>query len=185
MVLKWSGRALPERSLLGSPLRARSRRDDARVQPLKPPPHVIIASAPLTCHLPEASHPHTSIHAFSLEYISYSANPNYDTSITMSCKRKRSVDESPVSACSFGSFATPEAQSPTPIASGYAMDMEAPMSRGMGWDFSNLGRVKSGDWIQRTRKRVRDNRPDEHVVHGMYCRHRLYVSYSDAAQRRL
>ena len=102
----------------------------------------------------------------------------------MSCKRKRSVDESIVSACSFGSFATPEAQSPTPIASGYATNMEAPMSRGMGWDFSNLGRVKSGDWIQRTRKRVRDNRPDEHVIHGTYRRYLLYVAYSNAAQKR-
>ena len=86
----------------------------------------------------------------------------------MGFKRKRSVDESPVSACSFGSFATPEAQSLTPIASGHAMEMDAPMSRGTGWDFSNLGRVKSGEWIQRTRKRLRDNRPDERTIHGMH-----------------
>lgn len=87
----------------------------------------------------------------------------------MGFKRKRSVDESPVSVCSFAGFATPDAQSPAPTPNGYSgmMDVDAPISRGTGWDFSNLGRIKSSDWGLRTRKRVRDNRPDEHIIHGM------------------
>lgn len=48
------------------------------------------------------------------------------------------------------------------------MDVDAPASRGTGWDFSNLGRIKSSDWGLRTRKRFRDNRPDEHIIHGMH-----------------
>ncbi|KAF1974353.1 hypothetical protein BU23DRAFT_505336 [Bimuria novae-zelandiae CBS 107.79] len=84
----------------------------------------------------------------------------------MGFKRKRSVDESPLSVSSFGSFATPEAQSPIPLSNGFsAMELDAPISRGTGWDFSNLGRIKSGDWNMRTRKRFRDNRPDERVIH--------------------
>ena len=88
----------------------------------------------------------------------------------MGFKRKRSVDESPVSVSSFSSCATPEAQSPTPTPNGFnnTMEIDAPMSRGTGWDFSNLGRVKSGDWGMRTRKRHRDNRPDERVIHGTH-----------------
>jgi hypothetical protein len=88
----------------------------------------------------------------------------------MGFKRKRSVDESPISVSSFGTFATPEAQSPTPLPNSYGsmMDLDAPMSRGTGWDFSNLGRIKSSDWGLRTRKRVRDNRPDEHIIHGIH-----------------
>lgn len=87
----------------------------------------------------------------------------------MGFKRKRSADESPVSVSSFAGFATPDAQSPTPILNGYngIMVLDAPASRGVGWDFSNLGRIKSSDWVLRTRKRVRDNRPDEHIIHGM------------------
>ncbi|KAJ4286437.1 hypothetical protein N0V90_013137 [Kalmusia sp. IMI 367209] len=85
----------------------------------------------------------------------------------MGFKRKRSVDESPISVSSFGSWTTPEAQSPTPIPNGFnnIMEIDAPMSKGTGWDFSNLGRVKSGDIGMRTRKRHRDTRPDESVIH--------------------
>lgn len=89
----------------------------------------------------------------------------------MALKRKRSVDESPISVSSFGSVATPEAQSPTPIPIQYdsAMDLDATSHRGLGlgWNFSSVGRVKGGDWGLRTRKRFRDNRPDERVIHGM------------------
>ncbi|KAL5395069.1 hypothetical protein PMIN03_007386 [Paraphaeosphaeria minitans] len=85
----------------------------------------------------------------------------------MGFKRKRSVDESPVSISSFAAFATPDAQPPMPIPNGYSgmMDLDLPASRSTGWDFSNLGRIKSSDWGLRTRKRVRDNRPDEHTIH--------------------
>lgn len=180
--MEWSGFA--RAFFVGAPLHALGRVAMMHASSLKPSSstcHHRLSSAylPFTRSIP----PTYLYQRFLFRIKSYLVNTNYDTFITMSCKRKRSVDESPVSACSFGSFATPETQSPTPIASGYAMDMEAPMSRGVGWDFSNLGRVKSGDWIQRTRKRVRDNRPDEHVIHGMYHRHLLYVPYSNAAQK--
>jgi hypothetical protein len=47
------------------------------------------------------------------------------------------------------------------------MDMDAhTTSRSNGWDFASASRVKSSDWGNRTRKRVRDNRPDERAIHG-------------------
>ncbi|OAG10708.1 uncharacterized protein CC84DRAFT_1139438 [Paraphaeosphaeria sporulosa] len=94
----------------------------------------------------------------------------------MGFKRKRSVDESPMSVSSFAGFATPDAQSPTPIPNGSSgmMDVDAPASRGTGWDFSNLGRIKSSDWGLRTRKRVRDNRPDEHIIHAETTINKLF-----------
>ena len=91
----------------------------------------------------------------------------------MAHKRKRSADISPISLSSFGTMATPEAQSPASFPHSYADSMEldsAAQRSNSGWDFSSVGRVKtsggSGDWSVRTRKRVRDNRPDERVIHG-------------------
>jgi hypothetical protein len=72
----------------------------------------------------------------------------------MGSKRKRSADDSPLSICSFGAVSTLEAQSPAPFPSN-------------GWDFTSASRVKNSDWGNRTRKRFRDNRPDEHTIHGM------------------
>lgn len=46
------------------------------------------------------------------------------------------------------------------------MDLDSSLSRTTGWNFSNAGRVKTGDWGLRQSKRFRDNRPDEHVIHG-------------------
>lgn len=85
-------------------------------------------------------------------------------------KRKRSVDDSPLSVSSYGAFSTPEAQSPTPFPDSFhgsfQMDIDTG-SRHNGWDFASASRVKSGDWGNRTRKRVRDNRPDEESIHRM------------------
>jgi hypothetical protein len=81
----------------------------------------------------------------------------HTTLAAMASKRKRSADDSPLSICSFGAASTPEAQSPAPFSSN-------------GWDFTSASRVKSGDWGNRTRKRFRDNRPDEHTIHGMLLR---------------
>ncbi|CAI6335638.1 unnamed protein product [Periconia digitata] len=89
----------------------------------------------------------------------------------MAFKRKRSVDMSPVSISSFGSGATPEDQSPTsfPHSYGGAVEMDVSASKSTtGWDFSSVSRTKAssgGDWGMRTRKRVRDNRPDERSIH--------------------
>ncbi|PVI03328.1 hypothetical protein DM02DRAFT_612248 [Periconia macrospinosa] len=88
----------------------------------------------------------------------------------MALKRKRSDDASPISISSFGSMATPEGPSPTshPHSFDGAMEMDMSSTRNTtGWDFSSIGRTKanSGDWGLRTRKRVRDNRPDEHIIH--------------------
>ncbi|KAF2254477.1 hypothetical protein BU26DRAFT_537266 [Trematosphaeria pertusa] len=85
----------------------------------------------------------------------------------MGLKRKRSTDESPLSASSFGTAPTPEAQSPTPMPDA-AMDIDISshfQTNRFAWDFSSVGRVKGGDWGNRTRKRFRDNRPDERVIH--------------------
>lgn len=83
-------------------------------------------------------------------------------------KRKRSVDDSPLSVSSYNAFSTPEAQSPIPFPDNFNgsshMDIDS-SSRHNGWDFASASRVKSGDWGNRTRKRVRDNRPDEQSIH--------------------
>lgn len=49
------------------------------------------------------------------------------------------------------------------------MDMDfgsQAVPRSNGWDFTRAHRVKPSEWGNRTRKRVRDNRPDEHAIHG-------------------
>lgn len=84
----------------------------------------------------------------------------------MGFKRKRSMDDSPMSISSFGAVSTPEAQSPTPFPQHCdgAMDIDA-AARSTAWDFMSASRVKSSDWGNRTRKRFRDNRPDERAIH--------------------
>ncbi|KAI8938712.1 hypothetical protein NX059_004580 [Plenodomus lindquistii] len=82
----------------------------------------------------------------------------------MTIKRKRSDDSS-----SSDSLSTPETQSPS-FFSRYdgAMDMDMDTdssSRPNPWSFANASRVKSSDWGYRTRKRFRDNRPDEQSIH--------------------
>jgi hypothetical protein len=100
------------------------------------------------------------------------ATPNSDRLQhgNMGFKRKRAADDSPLSISSFGAVATPESQSPMHFSRGYdgtmAMDAHT-TSRPNGWDFASASRVKSSDWGNRTRKRVRDNRPDERAIHGM------------------
>lgn len=87
----------------------------------------------------------------------------------MCSKRKRSDDASPMSISSFGTVSTPDAQSPTiyPQFDG-AMDMDGTSTpRSNAWDFASAHRVKNHDWGLRTRKRVRDNRPNERAIHGI------------------
>lgn len=89
----------------------------------------------------------------------------------MGIKRKHLDDASPTSISSSGFVSTPDAQSPTRFPQGLDgtadMDMDAePTPRTGGWDFSRAQRTKSSDWGLRTRKRVRDNRPDERVIQG-------------------
>ncbi|CAG5178285.1 uncharacterized protein ALTATR162_LOCUS8624 [Alternaria atra] len=86
----------------------------------------------------------------------------------MGLKRKHSSDDSPLSISSFGAVSTPDAQSPMSFPKGYdkMMDTDAHVSsRSNAWDFMSVNRVKSSDWGNRTRKRVRDNRPDERAIH--------------------
>jgi hypothetical protein len=90
----------------------------------------------------------------------------------MGLKRKHSSDDSPLSISSFGAVSTPDAQSPMSFPKGYdkMMDTDAhASSRSNAWDFMSVNRVKSSDWGNRTRKRVRDNRPDERAIHGRTC----------------
>ncbi|KAF2641681.1 hypothetical protein P280DRAFT_468239 [Massarina eburnea CBS 473.64] len=91
----------------------------------------------------------------------------------MGHKRKRSTSISPFSTTSsIFSSSTPETQSPAtfPIHDS-AMAIDAPFQRVNAWDFSSVGRVKSsyggssGDWGLRTKKRIRNNRPDECIIH--------------------
>ncbi|KAF1933896.1 uncharacterized protein M421DRAFT_107430 [Didymella exigua CBS 183.55] len=86
----------------------------------------------------------------------------------MGIKRKHFDDASPTSISSFGAVSTPDAQSPTrsPHGPNVAMDIEVESAlRSNGWDFTCAQRTKSSDWGNRTRKRVRDNRPDERAIH--------------------
>jgi hypothetical protein len=96
----------------------------------------------------------------------------------MGFKRKRSADDSPLSVSSYAAASTPEAQSPTPFPQGFdgAMDMDVDTtSRHNGWDFASVSRVKSSDWGNRTRKRFRDNRPDERAIHGRHLSVHVYT----------
>ncbi|RYF43422.1 MAG: hypothetical protein EOO38_18860 [Cytophagaceae bacterium] len=89
----------------------------------------------------------------------------------MGFKRKRSADDSPLSISSYGFAPTPEVQSPTPFPLGLdgAVDMDVDVAaRNNGWDFASASRVKSSEWGNRTRKRFRDNRPDERAIHGKH-----------------
>jgi hypothetical protein len=106
----------------------------------------------------------------------------------MGFKRKHSVDDSPLSISSFGAVSTPDSQSPMHFSKGYdgTMEVDAQItSRSNGWDFTSASRVKSSDWGNRTRKRVRDNRPDERTIHGMLSRYtwRNKTQVTDLSQR--
>ncbi|KAF2192099.1 hypothetical protein K469DRAFT_716587 [Zopfia rhizophila CBS 207.26] len=85
----------------------------------------------------------------------------------MGLKRKRSIDESPLSTSSF-TASTPEAQSPTPMPHQFDgamdIDIESRFNANPSWNFHS-GRLSSSDLNTRTRKRFRDNRPDERVIH--------------------
>ncbi|KAF2201506.1 hypothetical protein GQ43DRAFT_415675 [Delitschia confertaspora ATCC 74209] len=87
--------------------------------------------------------------------------------MTMALKRKRSVDLSPLSTSSF-SASTPEAQSPSPLPHQFhqAMDIESCSNHFNSISTWNMhtGRLLSSDLGSRTRKRFRDNRPDERVI---------------------
>ncbi|KAF3045685.1 hypothetical protein E8E12_011215 [Didymella heteroderae] len=98
----------------------------------------------------------------------------------MGIKRKHFDDASPTSISSFGAVSTPEAQSPTRLPHGLdgSMDMEMDTEgtpKNNGWDFSRAQRTKSSDWGLRTRKRVRDNRPDERAIHENTM-HKLFLA---------
>ncbi|EDU49794.1 hypothetical protein PtrSN002B_005364 [Pyrenophora tritici-repentis] len=78
----------------------------------------------------------------------------------MGFKRKHSTEDSSLSIASFRAFSI----SDTPCIPQYDPYFEV-SSRSNAWDFSCASRVKSSDWGNRTRKRVRDSRPDEREVH--------------------
>jgi hypothetical protein len=87
----------------------------------------------------------------------------------MGLKRKHSSNDSTLSISSFGAVTTMDAQSPMSFSKGYEKMMDADVhasSRSNAWDFMSVSRVKSNDWGNRTRKRVRDNRPDEQAIHS-------------------
>jgi hypothetical protein len=147
------------------------------------PARVVFA---ITLRVPRASHLHRHLHilplllhTISLPYKQQSESftiPRHLTtsqytkiSATMG-KRKHSADVAPLPISSFGAVSTPDSQSPMYFSKGYdgIMEMDAQTNtRPNGWDFTSASRVKSSDWGNRTRKRVRDNRPDERAIHGV------------------
>jgi len=101
----------------------------------------------------------------------------------MGNKRKRSDDDdSPLSVSSCGSFA------PTP--EGMDIDASAPTSatQAAKFDFGRrswglaVTRVDGSDLGSRTRKRFRDNRPDEKSVHGTLDSAPLRSPYTQLVQ---
>ena len=89
---------------------------------------------------------------------------------TMGLKRKRSIDVSPsTSTSSFLSSPSRTSTSPCPDPHQYydQMDIEAPIANST---FSSWGETRreslSSRLNSRTRKRFRDNRPDEEMIHG-------------------
>jgi hypothetical protein len=115
---------------------------------------------------------HSTAPKFCTTHLAHSLISHYHQALPqdkMGSKRKRSDDDSPLSVSSYGAFSTPEAQSPIPFPRSFdgAMDVDT-SSRHTGWDFARASRVKSSDWGNRTRKRFRDNRPDENAIHRTF-----------------
>lgn len=105
----------------------------------------------------------------------------------MGLKRKRSVDSSPLSISSFGTAPTPEAQSPCPIPDNYDFTMDLDTSPhsilfSRSWD----ARLSGSEMGSRTRKRFRDNRPDERVIHGTSYSYKIGIGvwFSDDGSHR-
>ncbi|EFQ92776.1 hypothetical protein CFE70_009122 [Pyrenophora teres f. teres 0-1] len=86
----------------------------------------------------------------------------------MGFKRKHSTEDSSLSIASFRAFSISDTPCiPTYDAHcGRGIDpFSEANSRSNAWDFGSASRVKSGDWGNRTRKRLRDSRPDEREIH--------------------
>ncbi|OCK82523.1 hypothetical protein K432DRAFT_219228 [Lepidopterella palustris CBS 459.81] len=87
----------------------------------------------------------------------------------MGLKRKRSCsNSSPLSISSFATSTSCGSQSPTPASHlfGGAMDVEIPVpSHPISLCNRDIRRLSSSDLNSRTRKRFRDNRPDESILH--------------------
>ena len=91
----------------------------------------------------------------------------------MGFKRKHSTEDSSLSIASFRAFSISDTEPPTLFSKGSYdggrnVDFQT-NPRSTAWDFASASRVKSGDWGNRTRKRVRDNKPDERAIHGVCC----------------
>ncbi|KAF2260434.1 hypothetical protein CC78DRAFT_536416 [Lojkania enalia] len=82
----------------------------------------------------------------------------------MAGKRKRDVQESPVSTSSFAS-STPEAPSPSNLPQGESMELDTPSARPVlsgSWEFHAARLAAEVD--SRTRKRHRDDKPNERAI---------------------
>lgn len=87
----------------------------------------------------------------------------------MALKRKRSCsNSSPASTSSFTTSTSRGSQSPTPAPRLFngAMDLETPIPSNpvLSWNM-DVGKLSSLDLNSRTRKRFRDNRPNENIIH--------------------
>jgi hypothetical protein len=85
----------------------------------------------------------------------------------MALKRKRSVDSSLSSSTSSLAASTPEAQSP-PLFPATETDNTSSFNFNTSWPVRKSGWESSAELGCRTRKRYRDNRPDERLVHVMF-----------------
>lgn len=88
----------------------------------------------------------------------------------MGFKRKHSTEDSSLSIASFRAFSISDTQPIPALAENVEFQTN---TRSNAWDFTSASRVKSSEWGNRTRKRVRDSRPDERAIHGVYFRETL------------
>ncbi|RMZ69359.1 orf21 [Pyrenophora seminiperda CCB06] len=101
----------------------------------------------------------------------------------MGFKRKHSTEDASLSIASFRAFSISDTH-PIPECCDAMTNMECQStSRTNAWDFASANRVKSGEWGNRTRKRVRDSRPDERAIHEntlnkLYAAQRHHASAS-------
>lgn len=120
-------------------------------------------------------HPPLILYPFPHSFFAIIFTIAYSFAAKMVLKRKRSSDFSPASSTSsWSSSSTRASQSPTPHSRSYfqdahsSMDVDRPIPSIpiAAWNLG-VGRVSSTDMNSRTRKRFRDNRPDEEIIHGM------------------
>lgn len=166
---RWEALPVPQAPGSTSTERGRARRDTRQPLPFAFHHQELksTTSSPLSIKTTILSS-HRSIHSCFIYFLHLSTKKKK----AMAMKRKRSSDFSPASSTASWSSSR-ASQSPTPLSRTFhdahssSMDIDRPIPS-MPIASWNLGvcRLSSTDVNSRTRKRFRDNRPDEEIIHG-------------------